>query len=1094
MARSSDSTVGSSVPDFGATVRRERLLRVVEGLGCRALLISAPGGYGKSVLAAQVASELFDEAAWIEASELPPEPRAVFEVVARRLGASVPSSASDGVLSAACGEEEILSLIGGSARGIRSNRLCVVLDGVRVSDGGAALMDLARVIARPAPTKTLLVATTRCEVQADPISCVLDAQDLLMSSREAADLGNLVMGAAVSAAALQRLLEVTQGQPALLAVVLRHWVRAGRSGEDDLELTEDLRGLLLSFAEQLDMDARRALYAAALLGSGDCADVAAVVGDDGGRLLPGLCRQLPLLRMGAGGKSSRSFRLHDLACEALTSGPFVDSIEGGCDILHSAVACLTDSGRQARALELLLEGRGEHILVDWLGAHGSRLITEGHAALVEQALAALGSAGTMQTRVLLVSAKVAADREDLDQALRRALAAYRLATEEGDVPTAVDALVLVTRVHITRGAFADASEHFDALFSLERSSLSADALASVEAMAGAIKAVQGVPSDPEAHFGEARRIIALGSVSPETAARCLNYEAGARAWSRGDTLSAAKVLRGALRFVPISNRTREYLIGNTAACLVDTGRLDSAFVVIDELHAHCRSSRAGEPTPSYWSVKAAALFARGELAVATRLARDSIAACLRDGDLICAGENLIYSSVMHLAVGDTETGLSDAEEAFETMVSLSLPVFIERAAVQMRAALLALGDTSAAGHVVSSRDWALEHGASHIALFADLVMAEIDRREARPREAGERLRNHSDYILSENANWVTAMYIRAFPGLLGLLAAAVGADRLPSRLLKLLLPEHVAAAMPLGRGVLDDASWERLAERLKYRSGEEPAPMAEPAFEGCAVRLFGGFEVTTPSGPVQARAWRKRKARLLFAMLVTRRGQHIPRDVICEHLWPEMDEVHARNNFYVVWSTMKNALSPEAARTESCPYAEHVSGTCRLVAEAVRSDLDVFDECAARARRGEAAGDLAGAAVAYERLKEVYRGDLMSGDMYDDWFASLRDRYRHEFGDAMMRAASVSQDLGDAGAALAFARAGLMHDPWREDLYQAALRLQIETGQRGAAIETYMTCRAKMVEDLGLDPSAETMRLYEQVLAMEEGPDGDATV
>ncbi|MHB8966419.1 MAG: AfsR/SARP family transcriptional regulator, partial [Coriobacteriia bacterium] len=63
--------------------------------------------------------------------------------------------------------------------------------------------------------------------------------------------------------------------------------------------------------------------------------------------------------------------------------------------------------------------------------------------------------------------------------------------------------------------------------------------------------------------------------------------------------------------------------------------------------------------------------------------------------------------------------------------------------------------------------------------------------------------------------------------------------------------------------------------------------------------------------------------------------------------------------------------------------------------------------------------------------------------------------------------------------------AALAQDWWREDLYQAALRYQIMAGQRSGAIETYLTCRSRLSEDLGLDPSMETQKLYEQILAME---------
>ena len=56
------------------------------------------------------------------------------------------------------------------------------------------------------------------------------------------------------------------------------------------------------------------------------------------------------------------------------------------------------------------------------------------------------------------------------------------------------------------------------------------------------------------------------------------------------------------------------------------------------------------------------------------------------------------------------------------------------------------------------------------------------------------------------------------------------------------------------------------------------------------MRLFGGLHVETLGGPVADTAWKKRKARLLFAMLVIRKGKDVPRDQLLEYLWPEMNE------------------------------------------------------------------------------------------------------------------------------------------------------------------------------------------------------------
>lgn len=223
-------------------------------------------------------------------------------------------------------------------------------------------------------------------------------------------------------------------------------------------------------------------------------------------------------------------------------------------------------------------------------------------------------------------------------------------------------------------------------------------------------------------------------------------------------------------------------------------------------------------------------------------------------------------------------------------------------------------------------------------------------------------------------------------------------------------------------------------------------------------------------------------------MLAIRRGQDVPRDQLFEYLWPEMDAERAKNNLYVVWSTMKAALVGEADKGAPCPYIESVGGVCRTVREAVRTDVDEFENLMIVAREAEAAGQPSTALRAYERIADLYRGDLLPGDVYDDWFATLRDHYRSSFVDAMLRATALLMTADDPSNALIYARRAIQSDPFREDLFQAALRCQIAAGQRSSAIDTYFQCRDNLAEELGLDPSVETRALYDQILAMEDRP------
>jgi DNA-binding SARP family transcriptional activator len=308
----------------------------------------------------------------------------------------------------------------------------------------------------------------------------------------------------------------------------------------------------------------------------------------------------------------------------------------------------------------------------------------------------------------------------------------------------------------------------------------------------------------------------------------------------------------------------------------------------------------------------------------------------------------------------------------------------------------------------------------------------------------------------------------------------------------MILPQDREEALIASREVMDPEDWERLAARLM--SAEDVERLGEGAGpEPCEVRLLGGMSVKVGERTVMERDWRKRKARILFAMLALQQGRDVPRDQILEHLWPDMDEERARNNLYVIWSAVKAALSPDADKGTPCPYVESARGVCKSVPDLIHTDVDEFEKLVARGIAQEEAGNSAAALESYDKACELYRGDLLPGDMYDDWFAAARDHYRQEFSDAMHRAAELALSEGDASRANRFARRALEHDSWREDLYQVALKSQIASGQRSAAVDTYFACKGKLSEDLGLDPSSETTRLYEQVLAMEVEATGQTT-
>jgi DNA-binding SARP family transcriptional activator len=84
---------------------------------------------------------------------------------------------------------------------------------------------------------------------------------------------------------------------------------------------------------------------------------------------------------------------------------------------------------------------------------------------------------------------------------------------------------------------------------------------------------------------------------------------------------------------------------------------------------------------------------------------------------------------------------------------------------------------------------------------------------------------------------------------------------------------------------------------------------------------------------------------------------------------------------------------------------------------------------------------------------------------------------------ALHRLAVHFTQQGDTGhaAGIDYATRLLALEPWREGAHQDLMRLLAGSGQRGAALAQYETCRRVLAEELGVEPGPETTALYERI-------------
>ena len=243
-----------------------------------------------------------------------------------------------------------------------------------------------------------------------------------------------------------------------------------------------------------------------------------------------------------------------------------------------------------------------------------------------------------------------------------------------------------------------------------------------------------------------------------------------------------------------------------------------------------------------------------------------------------------------------------------------------------------------------------------------------------------------------------------------------------------------------------------------------------------ALQLLGRFQVRRDGEEVPPSAFGGRKVRTLLRILAVRRPDLVPHEVLAEALWPDQQPADPAANLTVLVTRARRALAaPEAVVTGPGGYA---LGPCTVdVVEFLGLDRDARG--ALRAGRPDAAARDCAAALGTW-------GEPLAEDVYAEWARAPRDRLLRAHIDVLETAARAALALDDAPSAAGYAADALAADPMRESAAVIYAEALAATGDRAGALVALDQLRARLRDELGIDPSAEATRLRQTLLSTPE--------
>jgi len=232
------------------------------------------------------------------------------------------------------------------------------------------------------------------------------------------------------------------------------------------------------------------------------------------------------------------------------------------------------------------------------------------------------------------------------------------------------------------------------------------------------------------------------------------------------------------------------------------------------------------------------------------------------------------------------------------------------------------------------------------------------------------------------------------------------------------------------------------------------------------LQLLGDFEARDRQGsPVSLPT---RKAQGLVAYLALPAGRFHPREKLASLLWGRSADEQARTSLRQTLSGLRRTLAEHDAdvlvtRGESLA----------LDASGVDSDVDRIES--AVPEHVPCAG-------------ELYNGELLEGfslheEAFEEWLEGERRRLREAAIQAMAKELDHCLTSEEVKRGIAVAGRLLALEPLREDVHRSLMRLFVQAGRRGTALQQYEHCRRTLRQELGTRPEPETERLASDIRA-----------
>jgi predicted ATPase/DNA-binding SARP family transcriptional activator/DNA-binding CsgD family transcriptional regulator len=245
--------------------------------------------------------------------------------------------------------------------------------------------------------------------------------------------------------------------------------------------------------------------------------------------------------------------------------------------------------------------------------------------------------------------------------------------------------------------------------------------------------------------------------------------------------------------------------------------------------------------------------------------------------------------------------------------------------------------------------------------------------------------------------------------------------------------------------------------------------------EVARVWLLGGFRVSVGSRTIGEDRWQRRKAAALVKLLALAPSHRMHREHLMDLLWPRLGAQAAANNLHRTLYIARRTLDSDPLTSSRCLTLRGEQLVLCPEGE-LWVDVEAFEQAAEAARYSREP-------AAYRAAIDLYAGELLPEDRYEEWTEEHRRRLREIHLSLLLSLARLREEREDHDGAAEALGEILAEEPAREEAHVGLVRLHALRGHKGEALRQYESLQEVLSRELGAEPSATSRALREEIAA-----------